>query len=281
MRGVRARAREGAVADRTVYFAKIRREARLFDRSFEEDILEALDPHLVVTRYRRSWRFSRPQRVDGFIAAKLGFVRITPAAETTYDEELEDFVTTEGIATQGSFSMFVIDAAQEIIAFEERRPDIRLQSFLGNFKALLAVADFRATVELLRDQSGFHEWAASLDRLVRVRAVVHAPNPGWNEDAGAFRTFVEDANAERAEVVAIAPDDGVLNAEARWISGALDQIAEQGQGKVTAVGYDGQEQRRWESGTRLRTTQIRDEDADTAEDVWGWLMRKVREFYGS
>lgn len=270
------------MAERTVYFAKIAREPRLFDRSFAEDISEALDPRHTATRYGRTWRFSRPVSLEtGHIAGKLGFVRTSPAEETTYDEALEDFVTTVGVASEGSFSMFVIDPAREIIAFEERPPNIRLQSFLGAFRALLAEADFMASVDLLRDQSGFVEWASALDRLVRVRAVVHAPNPGWNEDAGAFRQVVEQANAERAEVVAVAPDDGTLDPDARWIHGALGQIAEQAHGKLTAAGYSGEVRLRWESGTRLRTTVIRDEDAGTPEGVWGWIVRKLREFYGS
>jgi hypothetical protein len=189
-------------------------------------------------------------------------------------------VTTVGVANEGSFSMFVIDPAREILSFEERPPDIRLQSFLGAFKALLAEADFPASVDLLRDQSGFMEWAATVDRLVRVRAVVYSPNPGWNEDAGAFRQFVEQANAERAEVVAVAPEDGTLEPDAQWIRGALGQIAEQGHGKLTAAGLTGDAKQRWVSGTRLQTTVIGDEDAATPEGVWAWLVRKLREIYG-
>lgn len=269
------------MADRTVYFAKIARQPRLFDRDFARDVTAALDPRHTVTRYGRTWRFSRTVTLEaGHVAGKLGFVRTSQAAETTYDEETQDFVTTVGVANEGSFSMFVIDPRREIIAFEERPPDIRLQSFLGAFRALLVEADFPASVELLRDQSGFREWARTVDRVIRVRAVIHTPNPGWNEDAGAFREVVEQANAERAEVVAVADEDASLDPDAQWIQGALRQIAEQGHGKLTADGLAAEAKQRWESGTQLQTATIRDEDATSPEGVWAWLTRRVRAIYG-
>lgn len=271
------------MAERTVYFAKITRSPQggLFDLSFLLDITAAIDPHLHVTRYSKTWRLSRPATLeDRFVLGKLGFVRTAPAAETTYDEEREDFVTTLGVANEGSFSMFVIDATREILAFEERPPDIKQQAFLGAFRRLLEEARFDASVELLTDPRDFAEWVATVERVVRVRAVVHDPNPGWNEDAGALREIVEQAAAERAEVVAVAPEGGSLNAMAPWIEGALDQIAEHGQGQLAAVGIEGEARVRWRSGKVLRSATIRDEDADSPEGVWGWITRKIRDIYG-
>ncbi|MFP5343553.1 MAG: hypothetical protein ACLGIJ_11615 [Candidatus Limnocylindria bacterium] len=271
------------MADRTVYFAKITRgpQVGLFDRSLLGDIVTAIDPHKQVTRYNKTWRFSRPATLeDRFVLGKLGFVRTAPAAETTYDEEREDFVTTVGVANEGSFSMFVIDGEREILSFEERPPDINQQAFLGAFRRLLEEAGFPATVELLTDPRDYAQWVATVDRVVRVRAVVYNPNPGWSEDAGALREVVEQAEAERAEVVAVAPDDGSLNARAPWIEGALDQIAEHGQGQLSAIGVEGELRVRWKTGQVVRTATIRDEDADSPEGVWGWLANKIRDFYG-
>jgi hypothetical protein len=135
-------------------------------------------------------------------------------------------------------------------------------------------------VELLTDPRDFGEWVATVERVVRVRAVVHSPNPGWNEDAGALREIVEQAAAEKAEVVAVAPDEGSLNADASWITGALGQIAEHGQGQLTAVGVEGEARVRWRTGTVVRTVAIRDEDADSPEGVWAWIIRKIRDIYG-
>jgi len=267
------------MAERTVYFAKISREPRLFDRTFRDDLLDALDPHKSATRYNRRWRFSRPVETEGYINGKLGFIRQTQAEEMAFDEEREDFVTTEAIATQGSFSMFVIDPVSEILAFEERPPAIRRQSFVGAFKSLLAESDFPATVALLSDPAEFHEFVASVDRISRIRAVVYRPNPGWRDDAEHLQQIVEQAAAERAEVVAVAPEGGGLNASARWIEGALGQIAEHGQGNLKATGYVGHAKRTWTFGARLRIVVIRDEDAIDAEGVWGWIRDRLRDLY--
>ena len=253
----------------------------LFERSFADDIVAAIDPHGHATRYHKTWRFSRSSMLENdFVAGKLGFVRTSPAAETTYDEELQDFVTTVGVANEGSFSMFVVDTAHEIMAFEERPPDIGLQAFLGAFRKLLETAEFRASVEPLTDPSDFLEWAHSVERVVRVRAVVHDPNPGWNEDAGALREIVMQSEAEHAEVIAVAPTDGTLDPTAPWIAGALGQIAEHGQGQMTAIGIDQQVRVKWKTGRRLRSATISEEDAGSPEGVWAWLKGRLRDVYG-
>jgi hypothetical protein len=266
------------VADRDVYFAKVTRtQTGLFDRSFAEDILEGLNPRHDTTRYQRRWRVSRPRLEDGFVVGKLGFVRTAPAAQTIYDEELEDFVTAEGVANEGSFSMFAIDTTTEIMAFEERRPSIRRQSFLGAFRGLLLAADFRASVTLLPDPTEFREFVASVDRLQRIRAVVFAPNPGFRQDARNFEEIIVGANAQRAEVVVVAERDGSLNPGAEWVQGALEQIASEGKGTLRATGVQVGHRRVWTLGARLQIDVIRDEDAQTPEDVWGWLKRRISE----
>jgi hypothetical protein len=266
------------VADREVYFAKITRGPQVgaFDQSFADDILAALDPRNSVERYRRRWRASRPRLEDGFIVGKLGFVRTAAAAQTRYDEEQEDFVTAEAVATEGSFSMFAIDTATEILAFEERPNFIRRQSFLGAFRGLLQVADFQASVTLLPDPTEFREFVASVDRLQRIRAVVFAPNPGFREDARNFEEIIESANAQRAEVVAVAKRDESLNPEAPWVSGALDQISTDGKGTLKATGVRQGHKRSWTIGARLQVDVITDEDGVTPEDVWGWLKDRIR-----
>lgn len=266
------------MADRTVYFAKISRSPQTgaFDRTFAEDILDALDPQHAVTRYRRTWRFSRP-RVDGSdILGKLGFVRSAHASETRYDEELEDFVTSDSTASEGSFSMFVIDTEREILTFEERPPAIRRQSFLGNFSAILQQAGFRSSVTLLRDPTDFREFVDSVDRIEKIRAVVFEPNPGWREDARNLQAIIEQSNAQRAEVTAVAAAGESLNAEADWIEGALGQAAEHGKGTLKATGFRNGQKHVWTFGTRLQIAVISGDDAGTPEGVWDWMRRRLR-----
>jgi hypothetical protein len=271
------------VADRDVYFAKItRNQAGMFDRPFAQDLVAAIDPHnkqpedKEVRRYRKLWRLSRPKSEDGFITCKLGYVRTSPTAQTRYDEQLEDFVTDEELANEGSFAMFVVDEVREIMAFEERLPDIKFQAFVGAFRLLLHKNDLRWSVVLLPDPTEFDEFVRSVDSIQRIRAVVHKPNPGFLQDAKNFEDVITQSHAERAEVVAVAPRGGTLDPGAQWVKGALAQISEQGRGALSATGSDHGHRRTWKFGTRLQVAVISD-DADTPESIWDWMVKQVRE----
>lgn len=267
------------MSDRYVYFAKLTRpQAGAFD-SFAEDVLGAIDPSEHVTRYGREWRVSRPRLADGVILGKLGFVRRSPSAETRYDEQLEDFVTIEGEASQGSFSMFAIDVDTEVLAFEERLPAIRRQSFVGALRGLLHAKDQRWTVTLLPDATGFREFVASVDRLERVRTVIHRPNPGFVDAARNLEALIEESRAERAEVVAVAPPNETLNADAEWIQGALEQVSSDGKGTVKATGTRHGQRRHWVIGARLQVAIITERDGEEPEDVWTWMKRRLRESF--
>ena len=77
------------MTDRAVYFAKLTRaQTGAFDKTFQADLLEALDPSHEATRYRKQWRLSRPQLSGRAIVGKLGFVRTARASETRYDDDL-------------------------------------------------------------------------------------------------------------------------------------------------------------------------------------------------
>ena len=267
------------MADRTVYFAKITRQPGLWDAPFGEWLLETLDPRGDVTRYRRTWRVSKPEQIDDrFLAGRFGFVQEAAAQETTYDEALQDFVTTEGTTSEGSFSNFVVDTHTEIVAFEERPPDIRAGSFLNNFRALIT-GPGSVTVQLLLDPAAWPAWTATLDRLVEVRAVVKDPNPGWNEDAGAIRELVEDSNAEEADVKVKSRDGESLEASATWITATISQVAEHGQGSVLAIGVRGEDKVRWRSGESRRTATMPEAVAAVPRGPWEWMRRRLRDFY--
>ena len=242
-------------------------------------MLEALDPHAEVTRYRRKWRVSKPEHLDdAHLAGRFGFVQEAAAQETTYDETLQDFVTTEGRTSEGSFSNFVVDTTTEIVAFEERLPDIQAGSFVNNFRALITGPDI-VRIELLLDPASFPAWTASLDRLTEVRAVVKDPNPGWNEDAGAIRELVEDAGAEEADIKVKAPEGGSLEASAAWIAATISQVAEHGQGSVLAIGVRGEDKVRWRSGESRRTATMPEEVASAPRGPWDWMRRRLVDWY--
>lgn len=262
---------------RTVLFAKITRDRRLFDQDFRTDTLAAIDPQNTTTRYNRTWRFSRPVEIDDrHIAAKLGFTHEGDQERIEYDEEAEDFVVTPARASETVYSHFVIDTVQEVMAFEVGGA-IERQSFIGAFRNLLSDADYLATVELLTDPAGLRQWAETVDRVVLIRAVVHNPNPGWAADAGAVRELVEEADASVADVTVKASQDGALNVGAEWVNGALQQISTEGQGRMSAVGRRGERESRWASGQRVRTDNIDEEPGEAAQSVWRRLIDKIRD----
>jgi hypothetical protein len=136
-----------------------------------------------------------------------------------------------------------------------------------------------ASVTLLPDPTGFQEFVASVDRVQRIRAVVFAPNPGFRDDARNFEEIIESANAQRAEVVAVAKQEEGLNTNATWVGGALDQIATDGKGTLKATGVRDGHKRTWTLGARPQVEQITDADGETPEAIWTWMKgRLLRRF---
>lgn len=266
---------------RTIDFAKITRaqQLRLANTGdFHADLLRAIDPTNKVTRYGRTWRFSKPGEDDReFILGKLGFTHEGEQERTDYDEVAQDFITAVAAATQTFFSHFVVDTRLEIIAFEERGRLIRRRSFLAAFEGLLDEADFPATVEVLTDPAALREWAQTVDRVVSLRAVVKNPNPGWVRDAGAIRQLVEETEAATAAVTVKAAEGAGINITAPWVDGALQQISAEGQGSMSAVGIrkDGHEDR-WANGQRPRTDSLEEEPTDPSETIWQRLIIRLR-----
>lgn len=267
---------------RTVYFAKVTRGAQvtMADRaSFHDTILEALDPQHKVERYGRTWRFSRPIDQVEFILGKLGFTHEGEQEQTDYDEDAKDFVTALAPARQTFFSHFVIDTAAEVVAFEDRGRLIRRQSFMGAFDGLLEAAGLNVAVDALTDPASLREWAESVERVVRIRATVQNPNPGWVDDAGAVRQLIEETDAESVDVTAKASQEHGLNVGARWVDGALQQISAEGQGSMSAIGVRGERESRWTSGQRVRSEELEESPQDASETIWSRIVDILRGVY--
>jgi hypothetical protein len=272
---------EETVSRRIIDFAKITRakQLRLANTGdFHADLLRAIDPTNKVKRYGRTWRFSKPAGGDReFILGKLGFTHEGEEARTDYDEDAQDFITAVAPARQTFFSHFVADSGTEVIAFEERGRLIRRKSFLAAFEGLLVEADFEATVDVLTDPAALQEWAKTVDRVVSLRAFVKNPNPGWVRDAGAIRQFVEETDAATAAVTVKAAEGAGINVTAPWVGGALQQISEEGQGSMSAIGIrqDGHEDR-WTNGQRPRTDSLEEDPTDDSDTIWQRLIGRLR-----
>ncbi len=266
---------------RIIDFAKITRakQMRLANTAdFHSDLLRAIDPANTVTRFGRTWRFSRPVDQDGaFLLGKLGFTHLGEEQRSDYDETKQDFVTAMAPARQTFFSHFVVDTNKEVIAFEERGRLIKRRSFLGAFSGLLVAADFEARVEVLTDPAALREWAETVTRVVRLQTTVRNPNPGWVRDAGAIRQLVEETDAESAAVTVKAAPGAGINVTAPWIEEALQQITAEGQGTMSALGIrpDGHEDR-WTSGQRPRSDSLEEDVADDSGTIWQRLVGRLR-----
>jgi hypothetical protein len=262
---------------RRLFFAKLtRREQRVWDHSFGDDLRAALDPDNVVTRYDRSWRVSQTVTGDGFIAGKFGFVGASEAESGYYDELVHDFVVAQVQREQAPFSHFVVDLATEILAFEERPPEIRLQSFVGAFSKLVAEASPPFEIDVLTDPETYQAWADSVDRVKSLKAVLSRPNPGYVDTVEVLERALEEAEATTVELLAksSATDDG-LNKDTPWFVGALDQVSSHGQGKLIATGTRNSVTVRWESQRRTKVEILAAPPADDRQ-LWQELVDRIR-----
>ena len=255
----------------------------LGERSSPEDLVAALSPDSHVERYNRSWRFSRPRRLDGWLLGKMGFERLGERAGSTYDEELKDFVPITRVNEQVSFSHFVIELNSQTIAFEEKPPDIRRQSFIGAFQALTGVAGLRFSLDLLSDAEDFREWLGTIDRLVRVRVVVRRPNPDWTEVPELLRRLLEPSNAEEADVTLWTGDDDSesgLVVDGTVIDDAAGYVAA-GHGTLRARGRaPGGRNREFSSERNVRSVQIEEDVADDSESIFERIRGRLDELLG-
>jgi hypothetical protein len=248
----------------------------LEDRPFERDILDALDPQQVITRYDRTWRLSRPQQLDDepAIFGKLGFQSGQPNDdEVQYDEEAEDFIAIPRSRGRGQFSYYVLDLEERYLVFEERR-DIRRTSFAGALRGILERSEgpnaaFEA--EFVADMGELDDWLSNTDRVTRFFVSVRQPNPGWDErDARLVRQIMEEANAGRLNLEVTPHGDGPgLQVQGTGLVPFID-YAQQAYGVVRATGEVQQNRTFFDSGRRIAGADI---DTSDREPVDTYLRR--------
>ena len=252
--------------------------ASLFEQTFMQDVVRAASPQLRVTRYSRTWRLSRPQlRGQSLLEGKLGFERLAAQDVTTYDEALEDFVTQLTPSEQGSFSHYVLDLERQYMAFEERPPAIRRQSFVGAFNALLNQSDNNLELSLVADEQSFAQWVESVERLQSFRAWLLLPNPIWKPEVQAIRGIMESTNAKEGEVSVLAHGEGPgLDANAPLIDGTVAYSVD-GNARFSAVGEVGGLRRQYSSDRHALDGSVVESKEDSSEVIWGRLLGVLRD----
>ena len=266
---------------RTVTFAKVVRagtQATVFERSFAEDIVNAISPDVRIRRYGRLWRVSKPRELDGFVAAKLGFERTGRGHAVSYDERVQDFVVMEQPSEQGNFVHFVIDLPRQVLAFEEKPPDIKRQSFLGALSALLNQSQYQFEIQPLPDLADFQEWLQTVDRVVRFHAVLKRPNPEWRERTQKVRELIESTGADQVALDARVnnPQQTGLEVQKSILGDAVEH-AGGGYAKVVATGVDEDKIKRFNSAQNIRSTEIEESPDEDSESIFQKIIRTAKE----
>ncbi len=254
---------------RQVSVAKVnRRSLTLLDHDWSEDLLAALDPDRTTVRYNRRWRLSQPEVRDGYVQGQLGFVRPSAVESVDYNEAEHRYQVEAGWAVAGSFTHFVIDLGSQLMAFEERPPDIRRQSFLGAFKSLMDSSATPFDLELVSDPRSLDAWLSDVETVTRFHATIHPPNPEWRDRVEEVRQIVTSTNADPLTIEAKSDpgqDGRGLNIKETVLEGVADHAAA-GNGRYRLTGLKASSRRFFDSARRLVTGEFH-LSADDWEDT--------------
>lgn len=265
----------------TVFFAEtIWSDAgRDLFRSSRERISQLVSPDFQVTRYNRTWRFSRPEtRDDRFLLAKLGYSRPAEEEEARYDEELQDYVEEVAQQEEVNFCHFAIDLERNITAFEIRPPDIRRRSFTSNFEALAGEAGEDIELRVLEEELPFEVWISRLESLSEFQAKLRRPNPRWRDRTDTIRELIESTNADEVDLTAKVddPEERSLEAEGSVIEESIEHQAA-GYGEVSAHGYSQGREQEYSGNSVTRRAEVDVPEQATPETIFGQLVALLQE----
>jgi hypothetical protein len=177
---------------------------------------------------------AKPQEAsERWIHSRIGYEREDEQVEF-WNPETQDFETN--FLPTGRTSPFALDVQSGLVAFQLRSGDIRPQTFVGAFQALLRKADRTMGWQV---QHLFHgiDWTqfVSQVRLVELRIRLERPNPRYPGER--VERFVEDTGAYVINMAAHVPLDhpGELDpSEQLWQEDI--EHADQGYGDYSATG---------------------------------------------
>lgn len=268
--------------ERLITFARLvrsREQMSLFEGKVRDYLMAMLSPEVSVTRYGRTWRLARSEILeDRFLASKLGFARVGAAEEVSYDETIHDFVYKVRMSEQGNFSHFVLDLHTHVLAFEERPPDIRRQSFLGALRGIIQQGGHPFEVQALTESRDFWEWARSVVRIVRFKAILRPPNPQWRPRTELIRSLIEPTGADEMDVQAkVDPKgDASLHVEDTVLHEAVEH-ASAGYARLSAVGIEEGRRRMFRSDQNVQTGSIVVDPDEDSSGVFRKLIRLLKE----
>lgn len=246
-------------------------------------IQRALDPSKKVERYRRAWRVSKLEVQSGALCGKLGFCRKRTMEETFFDEEAADFVSMEMDSREGVISHFVILPTQQtkaVLAFEQKLPDIRQQSFLGAFKKFLEDEWAGYSVEPMMVELEFRSWLEKMERVIQFQGVFRRPNPQWTPRTEQIRETIEDTGAEQIKLEARVPEYESLKVGSSILGGIVEH-AEGGHGKYSARGSRQGGEYLYKAGKAQVIEEISEAPTDGQTDIFRKLLEVVKRVLGA
>ena len=262
---------------RQVWYARINRRHRtLLDREFKEEALTAFDADVSAERYGRTWRLSQPIVEPGLLVAKLGFERRSPSAGVRYDNSIHDFVEVENPIEAGNFVFFALDLETRLLAFEERKPDIKMQSFIGALTKIFDNQGFLWDIDLITDDTSLDDWLSDVDKVTRFRATVSSPNPNPWRHANEINEIISEPNTDILSIEALAGEDNQDGIKVEGtILGAIADHALDGNGYLKLTGLKGGARRFYDSIKRLATSQIVLDPNGTSDELVEQLRNAI------
>lgn len=244
-------------------------------------LLRALAPDKRAKRYGRTWRLSRPQTDGDAICGRLGYSTSRPGEETVYDDEREDFVVRSEDRTEGAASCYTIYvpddlASTVVIAFEERPPQIRRQSFIGAMAHLLHESDRHFKVEPIRRRLSLDAWIGEMDTVVAFTGSFRRPNPRWQDRTEQVRAIVEETGADEVSLKAKADPAGPgLNIPGS-ILGGIAKHSDAGYGDFAATGTRNGSEFTFADGASEVMAQMPEGTSNDPEDIYRKLLGLAR-----
>ena len=264
-----------------VYFSKITYKAQrtLFQRSFEDDIKEVINPDTIITRYGRPWRFSRPKIYEGHLVGKFGFMLTGTEVWGDYDEDIKDFIEQTVESKQSAWVLWAIDLSNHMIAFEAKPPLIYYQSFKGAFEDILEKRpDFGLTVEDFVQTAKFVEWVSGVERVISFKANLRTPNPDWSKHPKIIQEILRDTNADRAKLELTKLKDSTDSLETENTIRDLVNYGEEGYSSIIARGEKRKQTKIFDSSKRVPSERMEVAKGINDDSKWKLIINALRKF---
>jgi hypothetical protein len=263
---------------------------------FGEDFLTRLEDGVVLAGHwwKHEWRLGdiEPRKdseeVVLQISGKFGWYDETATVDAPppYDEQTHSWADETATAPQGVLALFIIDVASQTMAITSRAGDVSVPGFCNALTNLLNQAEMLASqrsqgrravrewlAEPIAERGTFETWVATMDRVVRVSAQFHRPNPRSNDD---IEPVIEFLNGLKASSGSLAAKGEQLDPYGHPIMVAAIAMQENDYGSVNAEGIKENDERTFSSRDHPLQDRIKPDPQDPRLSLSGLLATMLR-----